>query len=86
MGGRGASLPLDARSVAVPGLATRQDVRLFWVSCFMLFFEILMIRWLSAEIRIFSYFHNLVLLFAFLGIGLGAGMARGTPFVFISFI
>jgi len=86
MSGREASLPLGARAVAVPGVVTWQDVGLFWVSCSMLFFEILMIRWLSAEIRIFSYFHNLVLLFAFLGIGLGAGMARRTPFVFISFI
>ena len=42
----------------------RRDAKLFWISCFMLFFEILMIRWLSAEIRIFAYFQNLVLLFA----------------------
>lgn len=42
----------------------------------MLFFELVMIRWLSAEVRIFSYFHNVVLLFAFLGIGLGVGLAH----------
>jgi len=50
--------------------------RVFWVSCFMLFFELLMIRWISSEIRIFAYFHNIVLLFAFFGIGLGAALAR----------
>jgi SAM-dependent methyltransferase len=63
----------------------RRDLGLFWVSCFMLFFEILLIRWLSAEIRIFSYFHNLVLLFAFLGIGLGAASARREVHLLASF-
>jgi spermidine synthase len=66
----------------------RRDAALFWISCFMLFFEILMIRWLSAEIRIFAYFHNLVLLFCFLGIGLGCALAGRryfflTPFVIL---
>ncbi len=36
----------------------------------------MMIRWLSSELRIFAYFHNLVLLFAFLGMGLGLMMAN----------
>ena len=54
----------------------RRNLALFWVSCMALFFEILLIRWLSAEIRIFSYFHNLVLLFCFLGIGLGCARAK----------
>ncbi len=62
----------------VEASSRRRDLLLFWVSCFTLFFEILMIRWLSAEIRIFSYFHNLVLLFVFLGIGLGC---LKTPFL-----
>ncbi len=53
-----------------------QDLPLFWISCMSLFFEILMIRWLSAEVRIFSYFHNLVLLFCFLGIGLGCLLTK----------
>ena len=52
---------------------------LFWASLWMLFFEILMIRWLSAEVRIFSYFHNLVILFCFLGIGLGFARPERTP-------
>lgn len=58
------------------GSSVWRDIRLFWISSCMLFFEILIIRWISAEIRIFSYFHNLVLLFAFLGIGLGAALQR----------
>jgi hypothetical protein len=63
----------------------RRDATLFWVSACMLFFELLVIRWLSAELRIFSYFHNLVLLFAFLGIGLGAALARKRAYLLVSF-
>jgi len=59
--------------VKIPELR-RIEWILFWSSAAMLFFELQMIRWLSAEVRIFAYFHNLVLLFCFLGIGLG--MAR----------
>lgn len=54
----------------------RLTLRLFWVSCVMLFYEVLLVRWISSEIRLFSYFHNLILLFAFLGIGLGAASSR----------
>jgi len=36
-----------------------------------LFFELLMIRWISSEIRIFAYFKNFVLVACFLGFGLG---------------
>lgn len=66
--------------------AFRRDAALFWISCLMLFFEILMIRWLSAEIRIFSYFHNMVLLFCFLGIGLGCAMARRRVPFWVTFV
>src|SRR5437764_341662 len=68
----------------IPGIS-RRDLALFWASCLMLFFEICIIRWLSAEVRIFSYIHNLVLLFAFLGIGLGTALARKEPNQVISF-
>lgn len=49
----------------------RQDAALLGISALLLFLEMMMIRWLSSELRIFAYFHNLVLLFAFLGMGLG---------------
>ncbi len=45
-----------------------------------------MIRWLSAEIRIFSYFHNLVLLFCFFGIGLGCLISHKRIYFIVSFI
>src|SRR5205809_4531531 len=41
-----------------------------------LFFELLMIRWTSAEIRIFAYFKNFVLIACFLGFGLGCYLSR----------
>ena len=49
---------------------------IFWISFLILFWEVMLIRWLSAEVRIFSYFHNMVLLFCFLGIGLGCASSR----------
>ena len=36
-----------------------------------MFFEMMMIRWVSSEIRIFAYFKNFVLVACFFGFGLG---------------
>ncbi|RJP23083.1 MAG: hypothetical protein C4520_07005 [Candidatus Abyssobacteria bacterium SURF_5] len=55
------------------------DFKLFWVSLLLLFLELLIIRWLSAELRIFAYFHNLLLIICFLGIGLGCASPRREP-------
>ena len=44
---------------------------LFLVSGLGLFFELAVIRWMSAEVRLFSYFKNLPLLAAFLGLAIG---------------
>jgi len=41
-----------------------------------LFFELLVIRWISSEIRIFAYFKNFVLIACFLGFGLGCYLSR----------
>lgn len=46
------------------------------VSMLSLFLEMLMIRWVSSEIRVFAYFKNLVLLACFLGFGLGCYLCR----------
>jgi SAM-dependent methyltransferase len=46
-------------------------MRLFLVSLLSLFCEMLVIRWLATEIRLFAYFKNLPLMAAFLGLGLG---------------
>ena len=41
-----------------------------------LFLELLMIRWISSEVRIFAYFKNFVLIACFLGFGLGCYLSR----------
>lgn len=38
--------------------------------------ELALIRWLASQIRVFAYFSNLVLIAAFLGMGLGLGIAK----------
>ncbi len=49
---------------------------LFLISVLSLFFEMLLVRWLSAEIRLFSYFKNLAMMAAFMGLGVGFAVAR----------
>ncbi len=46
------------------------------ISLISLFLEMMVIRWVSSEIRIFAYFKNLVLLACFLGFGLGCYLCR----------
>lgn len=55
------------------GFSYRQ---LILISSLSLFVEMLMIRWVSSEIRIFAYFKNLVLVACFLGFGLGCYVCR----------
>ncbi|MFC1622305.1 hypothetical protein ACFL13_02925, partial [Patescibacteria group bacterium] len=45
--------------------------QLFAVSCFALFLEMVVIRWLSSSIRIFAFLKNIPLIISFLGLGLG---------------
>ncbi len=51
-------------------------MRLIVASALMLFTELLLIRWLGANLLHLSYFSNIVLLGSFLGIGLGFLMAK----------
>lgn len=51
-------------------------VRLVLASALMLFTELMLIRWLGANLIHLSYFSNIVLLGSFLGIGLGFLMAK----------
>src|SRR3989475_2331642 len=60
--------PSDLGGFSWPQLA-------FW-SLLSLFLELLMIRWISSEIRIFAYFKNFVLMACFLGFGLGCYLSR----------
>ena len=54
----------------------RKALDLFLISFLGLFFEMLVIRWLSAEFRLFAYFKNLPLLAAFMGLGIGFALVR----------
>ncbi|MFN8157129.1 MAG: hypothetical protein U0R68_06910 [Candidatus Nanopelagicales bacterium] len=51
-------------------------VRLVVASALMLFTELMLIRWLGANVLNLAYFSNIVLLGSFLGIGLGFLMAK----------
>src|SRR5437899_12164045 len=55
------------------GFSYRQ---LILISLLSLFVEMLMIRWVSSEIRIFAYFKNFVLVACFLGFGLGCRLCK----------
>ena len=60
--------------------------RLFWASFLSLFFEIIFIRWISTEIRIFAFFKNVPLIAAYLGLGIGclvSGRPRRLELVFL---
>jgi spermidine synthase len=49
---------------------------LFLVSALGLFLELLLIRWIGTEIRIFAYLQNMVLVTCFLGLGMGCLTCR----------
>ena len=53
----------------------RRDVELFVVSALILYLELLLIRWIGTEIRVFAYLGNLVLVVCFFGVGLGCYLA-----------
>ncbi len=65
---------IDRATYALPG-ATEPDRhptwRLFLVSFAALYVEIMMIRWIGTEVRVFAYFQNLALIACFLGFGVG---------------
>jgi hypothetical protein len=46
------------------------------ISFLSLFLEMLLIRWVSSEIRVFAYLKNFVLMACFLGFGLGCYLCR----------
>jgi hypothetical protein len=49
----------------------RAGIELFAISFVVLFQELTLIRWLPGQVRVLAYFPNLILLSAFLGLGLG---------------
>lgn len=60
--------PAAARPVSEPAFVLASFVSLF--------LELLLIRWISSEIRLFAYLKNFVLIACFLGFGYGASVSR----------
>ena len=54
----------------------RDDVEIFFVSLLILFLELVLIRWIGTEIRIFAYLGNLILVICFFGVGLGCYLSE----------
>lgn len=57
----------------------RKYLNLFCVSFLILFLELLLIRLLSTEIRIFAYLSNILLISIFIGTGIGMLIKRNVP-------
>ena len=52
----------------------KQWFPLFLISALSLYLELAVVRWIAGEVRVFSYFKNLTLLAAFLGLAIGFGV------------
>src|SRR5438309_2423598 len=63
-------------ALSPPGLGGFSWWQLAMWSLLAIFLELLMIRWISSEIRVFAYFKNFVLIACFLGFGLGCYLCR----------
>ncbi|HKB05235.1 MAG TPA: methyltransferase domain-containing protein [Gemmataceae bacterium] len=74
-------MPSCAHGPAARASVARQTWTVFLISVLGLFLELLLIRWVSTEIRIFAYLQNTVLVVCFLGLGMGCWDARRRPFV-----
>ena len=63
-------------SVKISSLGGFKWRSLMLISLTSLFLELLLIRWVASEIRVFAYFKSLVLISCFLGFGLGCYLTR----------
>src|SRR3954471_23324367 len=66
----------DLEAPAAPPSTARLTWEVFLISAAGLFLELLLIRWVSTEIRIFAYLQNCVLVVCFLGLGMGCWNCR----------
>ena len=55
---------------------TKRTWAIFLISVIGLFLEMLLIRWIGTEVRIFAYLQNTILVACFLGLGLGCFSSR----------
>src|SRR5919198_6258980 len=70
------ALPNPRKPFLTVSVLARDDVRLFLVSATLLFTELLLIRWIPANVRYVGFFSNFLLMASFLGIGLGILLGR----------
>lgn len=61
--------------------ASRAAIGLFFSTAALLLIELAAIRWMSGQVRVFAYFNNLVLMSAFLGMGLGIAASLRRPWL-----
>ena len=70
-----------------PSRAVRRPwVTLFLVSYIALFVEVMFIRYSGSQVRIFSFYKNIPLISAYLGLGLGCWLGRGRSGHALSFV
>ena len=70
------SIPSARRRLPAVALLAGAPVRLLLTSATLLFVELLLIRWIPANVRYIGYFSNFILMASFLGIGLGIVLGR----------
>jgi spermidine synthase len=66
-----AEAPLKVSAAAGEAAQPFSNLRLLLVSIAGLYLEIVLIRWLGTEVKIFAFFQNLTLMVCFLGFGIG---------------
>ncbi len=69
-------LPDPRQSLAPIGALAGVTIRLLLTSATLLFVELLLIRWIPANVRYVGFFSNFLLMASFLGIGLGILLGR----------
>jgi hypothetical protein len=80
---------LTSRLTTYGNPLARNDVRLFLTSLAILFVELMLIRWVPANVKYIGFFSNFLLIASFLGIGLGIILGRNgfnprmSPFAFL---
>jgi SAM-dependent methyltransferase len=70
------SLPSPRHRFPAVARLSGAPIRLFLTSATILFVELLLIRWIPANVKYIAYFSNFILMSSFLGIGLGIVLGR----------
>jgi SAM-dependent methyltransferase len=89
--GASATLPASWKVLLRVDVLADPRVRLFLTSATLLFVELLLIRWIPANVRYVGFFSNFLLMASFLGIGVGILLGRGgwrlpfSPFTWLLF-